>query len=409
MSSYKLDMHVIVPRSGCPNRGEDNRQKTVVHGGVTRDRISSQCYQAAMRKGIREDVSSNERGGFATRSKELPTELLEALVEKGHEEGDAINVVKKVIPFVGFKFAEKKGDKKKDDENGDEPDLYGGKTRKIGYLTNVIHYTREEASELADAIHRNFDEILSKKTLKKLKKSIADDLMGFSQRACDDVGVAIFGRMLTDPNKHMTVTKALEVAHAISVCPTAIEDDYFVTQDDLSEVGGGFLGHQDYTSNVFYHFGSIDLRLLAKNLGGSDRVADIAAMVAKHFVLTYPSAKQTSMASREAPLFVHMCIRRRSETCTSAFLRPIDSDPELDTGLQAETRLMEYISQSRNKFGNGGIAWDGYVSVYDSAWASDGDDGKIPGDFESLDGLLKSLHAHIGTIKGDLEKDAQRV
>jgi CRISPR system Cascade subunit CasC len=84
MKNLKIELHLLqnFPPS-CLNRDDTNTPKTCEFGGVTRARVSSQCWKRAVREYFKAEAP--ERRGI--RSKRLKSELINALVQanKGQE------------------------------------------------------------------------------------------------------------------------------------------------------------------------------------------------------------------------------------------------------------------------------------------------------------------------------------
>ncbi|MCI0347159.1 MAG: type I-E CRISPR-associated protein Cas7/Cse4/CasC, partial [Chloroflexi bacterium] len=124
-------------------------------------------------------------------------------------------------------------------------------------------------------------------------------LLRHDQRAAD---IALFGRMLAD-KPDFNVEAAAQVAHAITVHPVAIEDDYFTAVDDLNDrredMGAGHVGETEFGAGVFYLYVCIDRDRLAANLQGDDGLVQRTVRALAEAVCTIaPAGKQNSFASR---------------------------------------------------------------------------------------------------------------
>lgn len=135
--------------------------------------------------------------------------------------------------------------------------------------------------------------------------------------------IALFGRMLADSTQYK-VEAACQVAHAISVHPVVIEDDYFTAVEELNQYradsGAAHIGESRFAAGLFYSYICINRDLLIRNLINDhnedidindEKYADerdlanrailaltmAAAMVA-------PQGKQNSFASRAYASFV---------------------------------------------------------------------------------------------------------
>jgi len=93
------------------------------------------------------------------------------------------------------------------------------------------------------------------------------------------VDIAMFGRMLAS-SPAFNVEAACQVAHAISVHPVVIEDDYFTAVDDLNngmeDMGAAHIGETRFAAGLFYSYICINRELLIQNLDGNEDLANKA-------------------------------------------------------------------------------------------------------------------------------------
>jgi CRISPR system Cascade subunit CasC len=79
------------------------------------------------------------------------------------------------------------------------------------------------------------------------------------------VNIALFGRMLAS-SPSFNIEAACQVAHAISVHPVTIEDDYFTAVDDLNngleDTGAAHIGETRFAAGLFYAYICINKELL---------------------------------------------------------------------------------------------------------------------------------------------------
>jgi CRISPR system Cascade subunit CasC len=116
------------------------------------------------------------------------------------------------------------------------------------------------------------------------------------------VDIAMFGRMLASSPKY-NVEAAVQVAHAITVNPVNIENDYFTAVDDLNtneeDAGAAHIGDAGFGSGIFYQYVCINRDLLIKNLQGDEVLANQAvAALTESAAKIAPTGKQNSFASR---------------------------------------------------------------------------------------------------------------
>jgi CRISPR system Cascade subunit CasC len=143
------------------------------------------------------------------------------------------------------------------------------------------------------------------------------------------VDIAMFGRMLANkPERNGEA--AVQVAHAIGVHASTVEDDYFTAVDDLNkgrdESGAGHVGEAGFASAVLYEYICIDKEQLLKNLGNNEELMQRALGALAEAVLTVgPSGKQNSFASRA---YVHYALAeegpQQPRSLSLAFLKPVD-------------------------------------------------------------------------------------
>ena len=79
-----INLHFIqsIPAS-LMNRDDTDSAKSITVGNVRRDRISSQSWKKAMRDTLRQQ--SIENGVWGVRTKRLPREVVDILVERGRD------------------------------------------------------------------------------------------------------------------------------------------------------------------------------------------------------------------------------------------------------------------------------------------------------------------------------------
>lgn len=271
-----IQLHVITsyPPANL-NRDDLGRPKTATFGGRDRLRISSQSLKRAWRQSSVFSAAVGESKGTRTRAMgfEWVYEPLKAkLGTKAAGEW-----AKKVASVFG----------KHDDE-----DSIGGKTKQLA------HVSPEEKA----AIDQLVADILA-------GNPPADDaalvLLRRDGKAAD---MALFGRMLADATA-FNVEAAAQVAHAITVHPVTIQDDFFTAVDDLNrhekDMGAGHVGETEFGAGVFYLYVCIDRDQLLKNLQDDEALAAKTLRGITEAILTVaPVGKQNSFASRACASYV---------------------------------------------------------------------------------------------------------
>ncbi|MCK9169542.1 MAG: type I-E CRISPR-associated protein Cas7/Cse4/CasC [Treponema sp.] len=278
------------------NRDDLGRPKTAKMGGVDRLRVSSQSLKRAWRTSdiFKEALS----GSIGIRTKRFGRTVDEKLVKGGIDEKKASEWAKKIAACFGALTTDKK----------DNP----------LDIKQLVHISPEEEKAVDDLIA----------VLIKEKREPEDTELTLLRRPEHAVDIALFGRMLADSPSY-NVEAACQVAHAISVHPVTIEDDYFTAVDDLNngadDMGAAHLGETGFASALFYEYVCIDTEQLIKNLGGDEALAKktLSALLQAAAMVT-PTGKQNSFASRAFASYI-MVEKGKSQprSLSVAFLKPI--------------------------------------------------------------------------------------
>lgn len=218
------------------NRDDLGNPKTARLGGVERLRVSSQSLKRAWRTS--ETFQQELAGSIGTRTKRLGVEVFEALKAMGVSEGESKEWARAIAGVYG--------------------EL---KDKKSLEIQQLVHVAPEELKTL--------DELISKLVEEKRAPSKEElDSLLHDHTAVD---IAMFGRMLASKTE-FNGEAAVQVAHAIGVHASAVEDDYFTAVDDLNrnEPGAAHIGEAGFAAAVFYQYVCIDRDLLKKNLGNDE-------------------------------------------------------------------------------------------------------------------------------------------
>jgi len=141
----------------------------------------------------------------------------------------------------------------------------------------------------------------------------------------------MFGRMLADaPNQN--VEAAVQVSHSLTTHRAVPEDDYYTAVDDRKaegeDAGAGFLGTLEFAAGLFYLYVCVDLRLLARNLGGDEALhrAAVGALVTAAATVA-PGGKQNAFASRARAFYVLAEQGgQQPRSLAAAFLPPVENN-----------------------------------------------------------------------------------
>lgn len=296
------------------NRDDLGNPKTARLGGVERLRVSSQSLKRAWRTA--ETFQQELAGSIGTRTKRLGIEVFEALKAKGVEEKKAKGWAEEIAKE------------------------YGALKKDVPLeIEQLVHVAPEE-----------------RKTLDDLVSKLAEEKRGPSKEELESllhdhtaVDIAMFGRMLAS-KKEFNGEAAVQVAHAIGVHASAVEDDYFTAVDDLNrnDPGAAHIGETGFAAAVFYQYVCIDRDLLKKNLGNDEALTEKAIKALVKTALTVgPTGKQNSFASRA---YAHYALvekgTQQPRSLSLAFVRPVNGEDyaqEAITALSTVRKNMDTV------------------------------------------------------------------
>jgi CRISPR system Cascade subunit CasC len=282
------------------NRDDQGSPKTARMGGYDRLRISSQCLKRTWR--ISDLFQAAMGDHLGTRSKLLGIDIYNQFIAGGIKEKDAKEWTKAIAGVFGLlKKAEK-----------DKPmaELE---------IEQLVHVSPAEQQAI---------KALTAKLIAEQRAPEKDELnlLRLNEQAVD---IALFGRMLAS-SPAFNIEAACQVAHAISVHPVVIEDDYFTAVDDLNsgleDVGAAHIGETRFAAGLFYAYICINRELLIKNLGGNTQLAARAIRaLTEAAVKVAPEGKQNSFASRAYASYV-LAEKgdQQPRSLSVAYLKPIN-------------------------------------------------------------------------------------
>lgn len=266
-TNTRIEFHILqsFPVT-CLNRDDVGAPKTAVVGGVTRARVSSQCWKRQVRLAM---------PGFgiklASRTKQAQTLFAAACKAAGAADEAA--------GACGQKMA----------------DLLADDT--------LLFISGSEAEAFsAYAQEKEFDATkLKDKDLTKVAKKALNP-------AADALDIALFGRMVAKA-AGMNVEAAASFAHAISTHKVSNEVEFFTALDDLAEEqGSAHMGSLEFNSATYYRYVSLDLGQLAQSLGDEDLKNAIEAFTKALFVAV-PNARQTTQSGASPWEFARVLVR----------------------------------------------------------------------------------------------------
>lgn len=296
------------------NRDDTGRPKTALMGDVQRLRISSQSQKRAWRTS--EIFESALAGHVGTRTKDMGKRIHKTLKNAGVADKAAREWARQIAGRFGKLKSDKKVEKDEDLQ-----------------IEQLAHFSPEEI-EAIDALTQACVERGSAPTDEELA------LLRKPRKAAD---IAMFGRMLAD-SPAFNMEAAVQVAHAITVHSSPVEDDYFSAVDDLNngltDKGAAHIGERSFGAGLYYLYICIDRALLADNLGQD---AELTRRVLEAFLNAVtkvsPTGMQNSHASRAYASYV-LAEKgdQQPRSLSQAFLKPVkpygDQDM-LDLAVQA--------------------------------------------------------------------------
>lgn len=295
-----LDIHALqtVPPSNI-NRDDTGSPKTAQYGGVTRARVSSQCWKNA----IRDYFKGRANKGIRTRNW---IEKLCEICKQKYPDLDETEILEKVAE----NFAEALIDKEKNNRSQEVKKL---KDKLIKNKYDVIHFFTETQGE-------NFvDEIMKKDVDKNKFKDILSDE--------PSIDIALFGRMVAS-NPILNEDASCQVAHAISTHAIQTEFDFFTAVDEYlkeNNFGASMLGTLEYNSATLYRYANVAIHELFEQLDGQkEEVINALKLFIEAFAKSMPTGKINACANQTLPQVFMINLRKdRPVSLVSAFENPV--------------------------------------------------------------------------------------
>lgn len=288
------------------NRDDQGRPKTAKMGGFDRLRVSSQSLKRAWRTSelFQQELGQQEsEKNIGTRTKLLGVTVYEKLVAGGIKEKQAKEWAQKIAGVFGSL--------KKAKDKVPLVDLE---------IEQLVHVSPTELKVIDSLVE----------TLLTQNRAPEEAELNLLRKQDQAVDIALFGRMLAS-KPDFNVEAACQVAHAISVHPVVIEDDYFTAVDDLNDgsedAGAAHIGETGFAAGLFYSYICINREQLIDNLGGNKELALKAIKaLTEAAVKVPPNGKQNSFASRAYASFV-LAEKgdQQPRSLSVAFLKPVTS------------------------------------------------------------------------------------
>lgn len=320
------------------NRDDLGRPKTAKMGGVERLRVSSQGLKRAWRSS---DIFQEAMAGhIGKRTKEMGLKIYEKLRKKSIKHKDALEWSK---PIAGV-FGKLKELSKKEEEglkDLSEKDRIKKELVEVEIEQLAFFDTEEE-----NAIYALADAVADR------KKGPKNEELGLLRKKMHAVDIALFGRMLASAPTY-NIEAACQVAHALSVHPVVIEDDYFTAVDDLNDgsedAGAAHIGETGFAAGLFYSYICLNCELLEKNLGDKALAQRAIKALTEAAVKVAPEGKQNSFGSRAYASYV-LAEKgdQQPRSLSVAFLKPVTG---ADYGADAVEALTTQLSNMDEVYG----------------------------------------------------------
>ncbi|MCL2029388.1 MAG: type I-E CRISPR-associated protein Cas7/Cse4/CasC [Deltaproteobacteria bacterium] len=289
--STHIEFHVLqsFPVT-CLNRDDVGAPKSAVVGGVTRARVSSQCWKRQVRQEL------NKLGvKIGKRTKQLENLITDACIrieapeEKARQCGQAF--AKELADDTLFFFSDREA---------------------------------EAFAEYAKTLAFDAAKIKAKDIAKIAKKALNPSL--------DGLDIALFGRMVAKAPE-MNVEAAASFAHAISTHKASNEVEFFTALDDLrEEPGSAHMGSLEFNSATYYRYISLDLGQLYTNFYGggpcdAERLKDIQGAVeafTKALYSAVPAARQATQSGASFWDYASVLVRK-GQRLQASFDTPVSA------------------------------------------------------------------------------------
>lgn len=293
-----LDVHAIqtVPPSNI-NRDDTGSPKTALYGGVTRARVSSQCWKNAIREYFK--INNIELGDRTVRLiEDIANEIIK--IDTTISSDDAILLAEDLVKEVKFR------------KDGKEKYLF--KVKDQFKIDALFFISKKQLRDLASfAIQKNYD-------IKEVRKILNENL---------SIDIALFGRMLAQDSS-INVDASSQVAHVISTHAIESEFDYFTAVDDLApedNQGAAMLDTLEYNSSTLYRYANIAMHDFYGQLGDKESVINATKVFVEAFIKSMPTGKINSFANQTLPSAIVVTLRSdRPVNMVSAFEEPVKSN-----------------------------------------------------------------------------------
>lgn len=324
MNQNHIAIHVLTayPPSN-PNRDENGSPKSAIVGGVTRQRISSQCVKRTWRLS---DIMQDLEAQYSTRTRGVGVEAQKAMLGAGMTEKLALTNATAIAGVFG------KVDKKKEPQNSEVVVLGAEEVKAVEELVTIL--------------------------IAESRKPTEQEL-GALPRTTNSLDVAMFGRMrAAAPN--LNTDASIYVSHPLTTNKASIDADFWTAVDDLKELdekadgGAGGMGETEFGSGSFYTYVQVNLTGLSQNLGGETELAKKAVVaLIRAIATTSPTGHKATFGNEVRASFLRVEVGQPSGNLfCKAFEKPVATTPE------AINILREVIAKETSVYGLNHVAFE---------------------------------------------------
>ena len=364
-----LEVHIIqsIPTNRI-NSDRDGKPKSIVFGGVSRTRISSQAQKRAARMYTHEHelLPQNE---FAERTRKFTELVMADLVKHDIAESEAKNLAIRAMSALGMSHQKKDVNKSNVNEKMLNEYMILFSQHELDTFVEAILTHKNtigqlefpEPEKIGSETNGETQRPATKKPKNEQKKDAAKIFPKEVQIALKApfifkraIELGLYGRELADfPDG--VVDGQVQVAHAMSVHETLREDDFFVSIDDHAnenEANAGMLGEVGITAPTLYRTAAVNVSQLAREIGDMEAAKLGARAFLEAFTLALPKGGQNSYLAYTTPQFVlfRQVLKGTALTLAPAFEMPVQPQYKRSLADVAIERLDQYINRTEQVY-----------------------------------------------------------
>ncbi|WP_010255770.1 type I-E CRISPR-associated protein Cas7/Cse4/CasC [Treponema primitia] len=305
--NVRVEYHILqsFPVS-CLNRDDVNSPKTAQVGGVTRARVSSQCWKRQVRLALREF-------GIVLGSR---TKLISTLIGNACKAEGATETQAKECGDLIENIFIKKAESAKKSSDKKETDKEDTAVEDTGKSDTLLFFAPAEVSLIAKKFkEKKFKpkELIIQSDAKKQAKELAEIIGKQKLENAKNLGgldIALFGRMVAQAAE-LNIEAAASFSHAISTHEIANEEEFFTALDDNStEQGSAHMGSLEFNSATYYRYISLNLGQLYSTLGSGEFIPQAIDAFTKALYIAVPSARQTTQSGASPWEYAKVFVRK---------------------------------------------------------------------------------------------------